>query len=99
LHEEGYDVERQSDGELRFRRPDGRLIPDVPERPAMHRDPVQAVRARHVAQGLSLRARSAYPEWFGERLDVGWAIDVLHPLATRTSESFTERTLGWRSVL
>jgi hypothetical protein len=23
------------------------------------------------------------PGWLGERLDVGWAIDVLHPLATR----------------
>jgi len=22
------------------------------------------------------------PGWLGERLDVGWAIDVLHPLAT-----------------
>src|SRR5262249_10362021 len=39
VHEEGYNVERLFDGELRFRRPDG------------------------------------------ERLDVGWAIGVLHPLA------------------
>jgi hypothetical protein len=23
------------------------------------------------------------PRWLGERLDVGWAIDVLHPLARR----------------
>jgi hypothetical protein len=34
------------DGELEFRRPDGRVVPEV-----------------------------------GERLDVGYAIDVLHPLA------------------
>jgi len=26
-------------------------------------------------------ARTARPSWAGERLDVGWAIDVLHPLA------------------
>ena len=92
VHEEGYDVERQSDGELRFRRPDGKAIPDVPDRPAMLHDPVQALRARHAAQGLNLHARSARPEWLGERLDVGWAIDVLHPLATRASGSFTEST-------
>src|SRR2546422_2850911 len=30
VHEEGYQVERQPDGELHFRRPDGRLLPEVP---------------------------------------------------------------------
>jgi hypothetical protein len=25
------------------------------------------------------------PSWQGERLDVGWAIDVLHPLARRAA--------------
>src|SRR5262249_55116708 len=29
VHEEGYQVERQPDGALRFRRPDGRLLPEV----------------------------------------------------------------------
>jgi hypothetical protein len=99
VHEEGYDVERQSDGELHFRRPDGRAIPDVPDRPAMLHDPVQALRSRHAAQGLSLHPRSARPEWLGEHLDVGWAIDVLHRLATRTSASFTVPTLRSRNVL
>ena len=44
-------------------------------------NPVEVLRARHEAQGLVLDARTATPEWLGERLDVGWAIDVLHPLA------------------
>src|SRR5213596_1404876 len=30
VHEEGYQVDRQPDGELRFRRPDGRPLPEVP---------------------------------------------------------------------
>src|SRR2546422_157860 len=47
----------------------------------MEIDPVQALRARHEAQGLRLHARTAIPGWLGERLDVGWAIDVMHPLA------------------
>src|SRR2546422_3301308 len=45
--------------------------------------PPALLRARHSAQGLRLHARTACPGWLGERLDVGWAIDVLHPLATR----------------
>jgi hypothetical protein len=44
-------------------------------------DPVQALRAQHDAQGLHLHARTGMPGWLGERLDVGYAIDVLHPLA------------------
>ncbi len=81
VHEEGYQVDRQLDGELRFRRPDGRLLPEVPPPAAIPADPVQALRARHDVQGLRLHARTATPGWLGERLDVGWAIDVMHPLA------------------
>ena len=88
VHEEGYQVERLPDGELRFRRPDGRSLPDVPSQPSVAHDPVHALRARHESQGLWIHARTAMPGWLGERLDVGWAIDVLHPLAVRTrSES------------
>jgi hypothetical protein len=88
VHEEGYQVERQADGALQFRRPDGRLLPEVPPPAAVPADPVQAaLRARHDAQGLRLHARTVCPSWLGERLDVGWAIDVLHPLATRSVAS------------
>ena len=81
VHEEGYQVERQPDGELRFRRPDGRPLPDVPPPPAVPDDPVRALRARNEAAGLHLHARTTCPAWLGEPLDVGWAIDVLHPRA------------------
>ncbi len=81
VHEEGYRVDRQPAGELRFRRPDGRLLPEVPRLPEVRGDAVQILRARHNAEGLVLHPRTATPGWLGERLDVGWAIDVLHPLA------------------
>jgi hypothetical protein len=84
VHEKGYQVDRQPDGELSFRRPDGRLLPEVPPPVAIPADPVQALRARHDVQGLRLHARTAIPGWLGERLDVGWAIDVMHPLAGET---------------
>jgi hypothetical protein len=81
VHEEGYGVERGPDGELRFRRPDGRPVPDAPLPPAVPDDPIHALRARNEALGLRLNTSTTRPTWLGERLDVGWAIDVLHPRA------------------
>jgi hypothetical protein len=78
VHEEGYQLERRPDGALRFRRPDGRPLTEVPPPAAVPADPVGTLRARH----MRLHARTACAGWLGERLDVGWAIDVLHPLAT-----------------
>jgi hypothetical protein len=85
VHEEGYQVERHADGELRFKRPDGRPLPDVPPPPAVPDNPVQALRARNeVAAGLQIDGQTTRPGWSGERLDVGYAIDVLHPRALRS---------------
>jgi hypothetical protein len=46
-------------------------------------DPAGAIRNQNAAQGLTLHARTGLAQWFGERLDVRWAIDVLHPRAAR----------------
>jgi uncharacterized protein DUF222/HNH endonuclease len=81
VHEAGYHVDRQPDGALQFLRPDGRLLPDVPPPAAVPDDPVKTLHAQHESQGLSLHARTLRPLWLGERINVGWAIDVLHPLA------------------
>jgi HNH endonuclease/uncharacterized protein DUF222 len=85
VHEEGYQVARGPDGTLRFQRPDGRPLPEVPPSTANPGDPIAILRARHAAGGLRLDARTTRPGWLGERLDLGWAIDVLHPLANRLS--------------
>src|SRR5712691_6137522 len=87
VHEEGYQVDRQPDGTLSFRRPDGALLPAVPPPAPVPADPVEVLREQHDAQGLYVDARTSMPGWLGERLDVGWAIDVLHPLAA-----------GWATV-
>jgi 5-methylcytosine-specific restriction endonuclease McrA len=81
VHEESYQVERRPDGELQFRRPDGWVIPEVPRSPDLPSDPVAAIRMRNEGNGLALHAHTAMPLWLGERLNVGYAIDVLHPLA------------------
>jgi hypothetical protein len=81
VHEEGYTLERRTDGELEFRHPYGWLIPDVPGLVAVSGDPVESIRIRNDAAGLQLDAQTGKPGWHGERLDLGYAIDVLHPLA------------------
>ena len=83
VHEEGYRITREPDDTVQVHRPDGRLLPAVPPPAPVPADPAAALRAEHGAQGLQLNSKTACPHWFGERLDVGWALDVLHPLATR----------------
>ena len=85
VHEEGYQVDRQPDGELRFRRPDGRVIPNVPNPSEAPTDPVGTVKTHNDEAGVVVGPRTATPGWQGERLDVGYAIDVLHPLALAIS--------------
>ena len=89
VHEEGYRIERAPDGVLQFLRPDGRLLPEVPAPPSLPADPVERLREEHAAQGLRLDARTGRAGWLGERLDLGWAIDVLHPLAARPGRRAT----------
>jgi hypothetical protein len=81
VHKEGYGVERGPDGALEFRRPDGRLLPEVPPTPKVPVDPAGALVARNAAAGIDIHPRTALPGWMGEHLDVGYAIDVLHPRA------------------
>jgi len=87
VHEEGHQIERLSGGTLQFRRPNGWLLPEVPTPAAVPADPAAALRARHAEHGLRLHPRTGLPQWRGERLDVGWAIGVLHPRATRNVRS------------
>jgi hypothetical protein len=42
-------------------------------------DPAEAIRAENEARQIRISPRTACARWTGERLDVGWAIDVLHP--------------------
>ena len=81
VHEEGYQIARAADGMLTFRRPNGWLLPDAPDPPTLPLDPMGVLREENTALGLSLTSHTNLPGWLGERLDVGWAIDVLHPLA------------------
>jgi 5-methylcytosine-specific restriction endonuclease McrA len=81
VHEEGYQVARNPDGAFQFRRPDGRELPEVPPPDGAPDNPVQALRTSNDAHQIRIHARTTCARWGGERLDLGWAIDVLHPRA------------------
>jgi hypothetical protein len=78
VHEDGFQVERRPDGELEFRRPDGRVLPNAPALPSVH-DSEDVLRAQNA--GVHLDAHTLRPTWDGERFDVVHAIDVMHPRA------------------
>ena len=78
VHEDGFEVERRPDGELEFRRPDGRVLPMVPARPDVQ-DAEEHLREQNA--GVRLDADTLRPNWCGEPLDVVHAIDVMHPRA------------------
>jgi 5-methylcytosine-specific restriction endonuclease McrA len=63
VHEEGYQVDRQADGELRFRRPDGRLLPEVPPAQRVSGDPVEVLRESHDADGIVIRPTRCRAGW------------------------------------
>jgi len=81
VHEEGYRLTREANGDLCFRTPHGWKLAIVPERPAVPVDAAGELRMRNDALGLRIDAQTATPSWLGERLDLGYAIDALHPLA------------------
>ncbi len=70
-----------SRGELCFRQLDGQVLAETPALPQVPADPTQLMRAQHDASGLPIDERTSMPGGLGERLDVGWAVSVLHPLA------------------
>jgi len=72
-------LERGADGELRFSLPSGKLLPAVPPSLTTPDDAAAALRARNEEHGLQIHPRTAIPSWPGDRLDLGYAIDVLRP--------------------
>jgi hypothetical protein len=81
VHEEGYRVERQAAGTLVFYRPNGWVLPHIPTSPTVPADPMGEVQKANTAEGVQVDPQTLKPLWQGEQFDVGYAIDVLHPLA------------------
>jgi len=48
---------------------------------AVTANPTETLQAQNDGAGVQINACTAMPAWQGERLDVGYAISVLHPRA------------------
>jgi hypothetical protein len=64
VHEEGFQIERDADSALIFRRPNGWTIPEVAEPPEVPVDPMQVLRDVNMAQGLDLDGDTMTPNCF-----------------------------------
>ena len=79
VHEEGFTVELTDDGGARFFWPDGRPLADVPPAPTWAGTALAPTNAHLETAGLRIDPHTATPDWYGERLDLDWAITLLHP--------------------
>ena len=77
VHEEGFSVRVDATGEVRFVRPDGRVLPAAPPAPAWTGLPLAPTNQRLDREDNAIGPKTATPAWRGERLDVGWAVGVL----------------------
>ena len=77
LHEEGFQVVADGDGQFRFLRPDGVPLPAEPPVACWEDAPLAPTGARLAAAGVSIGPHTATPEWYGESLDLAAALDVL----------------------
>jgi hypothetical protein len=74
VHEEEWKIRIGSAGDVRFSRPDGRLLPMAPPLPPIAEDPIAALAAAHEKAGLRIGAESSERFRSGQRLDVDFTI-------------------------
>jgi hypothetical protein len=79
VHEEGFGVELRGNGDARFFWPDGRPFPDAPPAPDWTGAPLASTNRELTVAGITIGAETATPDWYGERLDLPRAIQVLRP--------------------
>ena len=70
-------MERTASGELRFFRPDGRLLAEAPPLPPVPADPLASLTARWMRDGIPFDGETSMPSWDGGPVDLGWAVDSL----------------------
>jgi hypothetical protein len=73
VHEEGFRIERDTAGDLRFHHPTGRVIPNVPAAPTLQGD----LASRHAAQGVAVNSEALVSFSTGQSLDLNHAIVTL----------------------
>lgn len=75
LHEGGYGIDSRPTGEIRFSRPDGRVLP--PGQNGRSRGNVEVLCAANHANGCKIGPDTAVPCWNGESMDHDLALLAL----------------------
>jgi hypothetical protein len=87
VHEYGFGVERVGGGEgaeLRFLRPDGRVVPAVVMARGIEAETgCREMVAEHERRGLRIGERTGVPRWMGERMDYGESVGALQERAVK----------------
>jgi len=89
VHEHGYRIHTAEDGEPRFFRRDGALVPRADENRASYAptcDAIALLRDAHTERELVVDATTAFPRWDGEPVDYALAVDALLATAHRDSD-------------
>ena len=89
VHEEGFGVTLDAGGDVRFTRPDGRLLPVAPPAPGWTGRPLAPVNARLEQEQIDIDGRTSLPLWRGERLNREWAVSLLWQPRADTAETAT----------
>jgi len=89
LHEGGFTVQGTAPDGLTFRDPQGREVALRLEPPVLPVDPVTALKAAHADRGLAITASTSDIHWWGEPLDLDWAVHGL----LRAQETTSNRGL------
>ncbi len=91
VHEGGMRVELQEGGDVHFLRPDGRPIPVAPRAPIWAGHALAPTNAHLEAADIRVGPHTATPDWYGEPLDLHWAIRVLHPASETPPQTVLTR--------
>ena len=76
VHEEGFGLTLDAEGEPQFTQPNGWPLPMVPAGPAWTGDPLAPTDATLARNGIVIDSTTSRPNWCGERLDLPYVISV-----------------------
>ena len=76
VHEEGYGLTLDAEGQPRFTQPGGAPLPVVPTAPAWTGVPLAPTDAKLAEDGIEIDSDTSIPNWDGERLDLPYVIGV-----------------------
>jgi hypothetical protein len=71
LHEGGWSTQRNDDGRVLFRRPDGTILPTVPLRAEQVDGRIEV---RNSQRGVSISSDTCTPNCYGDPLDLDWVV-------------------------